>query len=291
MFHSNVFFDKTTKSGKTFNRAGVKYDNSYIYEMKKPVWVMFDFTYKGIKYTSPVKNRSLYNNIDVYKKSDAEHWFSTLPSKTQSEMRNAQILLVDSIQAMYSAVSKTEITEPSNYKPGVAVSGLTYDSTTDNTYNFTTSTAIRNIEPWGLKYTFSVEGLTITGFEDYGAVVFTDKDGKYSKTGMTVSEIIDNENSVMFSNSSGNVYENSKDSTKIDAYYINNMSATEFSKKTYVVFFVKDSNKTYYSSIVNNSYNDLAKAENSEISNSIKSYSDALVNYFTLRDNAANQIA
>lgn len=287
----NVFFDKTTKSGKTFNRAGVKYDNSYIYEMKKPVWVMFDFTYKGIKYTSPVKNRSLYNNIDVYKKSNAEQWFSTLPSDTQSKMRDAQIKLVDSIQAMYSAVSKTEITQPSNYKPGVAVSGLTYNSSTDGTYTFDSSTAIRNIEPWGLQYTFSVKGNEISSFTDYGAVVFTDKNSNYTESSITVDDIIGNENSVMFSKSSGNVYENSKDSTKIDAYYINNMSATEFSKKTYVVFFVKDSNKTYYSSIVNNSYNDLATAENTEVSNSIKRYSDALVNYFTLRDNAANQIA
>lgn len=284
----NVLFDKTTKSGKTFNRAGVKYNNSYIYEMKKPVWVMFDFTYKGITYTSPVKNRSLYNNIDVYKTSNAEQWFSTLPSKTQSKMRDAQIKLVDSIKTMYSAVSKTEITEPSNYKPGVAVSGLTYDSTTDKTYNFTTSTAIRNIEPWGLKYTFSVDGQTITDFADYGAVVLTDKSSTYASA-PTINELLKNENSVMFSKSSKNVYTNDKG--EIEAYYINNMSATEFSKKTYVVFFVKDSNKTYYSSIVNNSYNDLATAENSEISKSIKNYSDALVNYFTLRDNAANQIA
>lgn len=285
----NVFFDKTTKSGKTFNRAGVKYDNSYIYEMKKPVWVMFDFTYKGIKYTSPVKNRSLYNNIDVYKTSNAEQWFSTLPSDTQSEMRKAQIKLVDSIQAMYSAVSTTEITQPSEYYPSVAVSDLTYDSSTDGTYTFISTTAIRNIEPWGLKYTFSVQNNEMSSFTDYGAVVFTDKNAKYTESSITVADIIGNENSVMFSKSSGNVYTNDKG--EIEAYYINNMSATEFSKKTYVVFFVKKSNKTYYSNIVNNSYNDLATAENTAISKSIKSYSDALVNYFTLRDNAANQIA
>lgn len=288
----SVLFDKTTKSGKTFNRAGVKYDNSYIYEMEKPVWVMFDFTYKGIKYTSPVKNRSLYNNIEVYKTSDAEHWFSTLPSDTKSKMRDAQIKLVDSIKTMYKKVSATGVTDASNYNPGVAVSGLTYDSTTDNTYNFTTSTAIRNIEPWGLQYTFSVNNNKISSFTDYGAVVFTDKNAEYAQSGITVADIIGNENSVMFSKSSGNVYENSKDSTKIDAYYINNMSATEFSKKTYVVFFVKDDNGTcYYSNVINNCYNELAAAENTEVSNSIVNYSNALVNYFTLRDNAANQIA
>ena len=90
--------------------------------------------------------------------------------------------------------------------------------------------------------------------------------------------------------SKNNIY--SGDNGAIDIYYINNMLSTDFNKNTYAVFFVKDSEgKCYYSEIVKNSYNSVAgndKSENADISKSIMDYSNALIKYTELVDQAEN---
>ncbi|MGN0534686.1 MAG: hypothetical protein ACI4IR_01630, partial [Eubacterium sp.] len=260
----------------------------YLFNMKTPVWVVFDYTYRGIKYTSSVKDRSLYNDIDVYMQSENKTYFSTFPPKTEAELRAAQKALLESIQAMYNAVAGLGITEPTPYADASAVSGLTYDSATDGAYTFSSTTAIRNIEPWGFKYSFTVNNNTVTNFADYGAVVLTDKDGEFDPSTVTVQNLLDNENSVMYSKSGGNIYDG--ENGAIEIYYINNMHATDFDKNTYVAFFVKDSSgKYYYSTIVTNSYNSLAAADTSEdaaISQSIKNYAEALASYKTMIETA-----
>ena len=278
---AKVLFNPLTNTGQTFYRAGTSFNNFYLFNMKTPVWVVFDFTYRGITYTSAVKDRSLYNDIDVYMKSENSTYFSTFPAKTQAELRAAQTTLLNSIKAMYTAVSGLGITEPSKYRDSSTVNGLTYDSATDGTYTFTSNTAIRNIEPWGFKYSFTVNNNTVTNFADYGAVVFTDKKGVFDGKNVTVQNLLDNEGSVMYSKSNGNIYAGTDGAVEI--YYINNMLASDFDKNTYVAFFVKDNNgKYYYSTIVTNSYNSLAaadKSENAAISQSITSYAEALVSY------------
>ena len=92
-------------------------------------------------------------------------------------------------------------------------------------------------------------------------------------------------NSVMYSKSAGNVYL-SKDERAVEIYYINNMSAVNFNKNIYAVFFVKNSEgKTYYSNVISNSYNSVAAddtSDNANISQSIIEYSNALINYTNL---------
>lgn len=281
----NVLFNPLTNTGQTFYRAGTSFNNFYLFNMKTPVWVVFDYTYRGIKYTSSVKDRSLYNDIDVYMTTEKSKYFTTFPPETEAELRAAQTALLESIKAMYDVAAKSGITEPSEYHDGKSVSGLTYDSTTDGRYTFSSTTAIRNIEPWGLKYTFSVNENTVTDFADYGAVVFTDKDGSFDGKTVTVKDLLDNENSVMYSKSGGNYYAN--DNGEIEIYYVNKLLATDFSKNTYVVFFVKDSDGNYcYSNVISNSYDKLTQADTSEISQSIKSYAEALAHYKTMIETA-----
>ncbi len=182
------------------------------------------------------------------------------------------------------------ITEPSEYSDASTVSGLTYDSSTDGTYTFTSTTAIRNIEPWGLKYSFTVDNNTITDFADYGAIVLTDKESVLDKNAVTVKNLLDNEASVMYSKSNNNIY--SGDNGAIEVYYVDNMFSTDFDKNTYVVFFVKDSDgKYYYSNIVSNSYNSIASqdtSENANVSQAITSYATALSDYVKLLKTAEN---
>lgn len=291
---ANLVFNSATNTNQTFNRAGALYDDYYLFNMKTHVWVVFDFTYKGVKYISTVKDRSLYNNIKTYMDEKKNGYFTTFPPETQTVLRNAQIDLLNSIQAMYDAVAPSGITAPSSYKDAVSVSGLTYDSTAVSTYTFTSTTAIRNIEPWGLKYSFTVDGKAVTefadyGIADYGAVVLTDKDGSFGKGTVSIENLLSNENSVMYSNSSGNVY-SADDNSTVDIYYVNNMSALDFEKNNYAVFFVKDSNgKFCFSDIVINSYNSVAGSDTSEdagISQSIMNYSTALITYNNLVEQA-----
>lgn len=294
-----LIYNTLTNTGGSFNRAGAKFSNFYLFDMKTPVWVVFDFTYKGIKYTSTVKDRCLYNDITTYMAE--ERYFTTFPPEAQTALRQAQTDLLNSIQAMYNAVSLSGITAPSEYYDSVSVSGLTYDSTTDDIYTFNSSTAIRNIEPWGLKYSFTIDGKAVTEFADYGAIVFTDKDGSINKEIFSKADWFSNEelmsNSVMYSKSAGNVYL-SEDESAVEIYYVKNMSALNFNKNTYALFFVKDSDgKTYYSDVVSNSYNSVASAaaedtsdpNNAAISRSIINYSTALINYAELIKKAEEQ--
>lgn len=296
---AKLIYNTLTNTGGSFNRAGAKFSNFYLFDMKTPVWVVFDFTYNGIKYTSTVKDRCLYNDITTYMQEAPVKYYTTYPPETQAELRTAQNDLLNSIHGIYNAVEPLSITEPSTYSPAVSVSDeLTYDSTTDGIYTFNSSTAIRNIEPWGLKYSFNLVGHTVTDFADYGAVVFTDNDGNIDKENFSKADWFSDEelmsNSVMYSKSAGNVYL-SEDESAVEIYYVKNMSAVNFNKNTYAVFFVTDSaGKTYYSDVVSNSYNSVASADTSDpdnaaISRSIIAYSTALINYADLIKEAEEQ--
>lgn len=287
---SSLLFNTVTNTGKTFNRAGATYNDFYLFNMKTPVWVVFDFTYKGVTYTSTVKDRSLYNDITTYMAEAENGFFTTFPEETQAELRTAQTTLLYSIQGMYDAVAPFGISEPTQYADASNVNGLAYDPTTDNTYTFTSTTAIRNIEPWGLKYSFTVDGNTVTNFADYGAVVLTDKDGSFQEQGISIGNLLNHINSVMYSKSNSNVY--SGEDGAIDIYYINNILTSDFDKNTYAVFFVQDEQGNfYYSDIVQNTYNGIAANDTSEykdVSKSIMDYSDALTNYIALIEQAKN---
>lgn len=289
-----IKFNQTTNTGQTFNRAGTSFDDFYIFNMKTPVWVLFDFTYKGITYTSAIKNRCLYNNIGTYMAEEKNGLYTTFPPETQAKLRTAQTNLLNSMTAMYDKIAKSNITEPTPYKDGVSVSGLTYDGSASE-YTFTSSTAMRNIEPWGLKYAFSVDGQTTTDFADYGAVVLTDKNGTYASA-PTINELLKDENSLMYSKSKGNIYEEQgEDGTatgNINIYHVNGLLTTDFDINTYVVFFVKDSNNKYhYSSVTSKTYNELSQQDTSEVSQSIFTYAQRLVEYYTAIQNAQGATA
>lgn len=282
----NLLFNAVTNTNattsKTFNRIGTSYTDLHIFDMNTPVWVVFDFTYKGVTYTSTVKDRSLYNNITTYMAKNDE-FFTTLPKDTQSELYKAQTALLTKIQGLYDAVANFDITTPTEYAESSAVEGLNYDSTITNPYTFSSTTAIRNIEPWGLKYSFRVENNIVTDFADYGAVVLTDKSGTLKD--VSVEDLLSNSNSLMYSKSANNVYIGEDES--IEIYYVNNLTALDFDKTTYVVFFVKGTDgKYYYSAVISNTYNGLAEKDSNNVSMSIKDYSEALKKYSELMKSA-----
>lgn len=277
---NRIISNSTTGTGQSFNRIGILYNDFGIYNMKAPVWVVFDYTYNGIKYTSTVKDRCLYNDINVYM-NDNNKIYTTYPAADQEQHRNLQTALLNNIKTMYDAVASLNITEATGYRSGVDASGMTYDSANDNVYTFSSSTAIRNIEPWGFKYTFSVDDYTITDFADYGAIVLADKDSVIDKESVTVNDLLNNK-AQMFSMSNGNIYMEDA-SNEVDVYFVDGVYATDFDKDVYAVFFVKDDDgNVYYSDIVCNSYNSIAAADESEnaaISQSIIDYSVALKDY------------
>lgn len=291
---SNIITSTLTNKSQKFNRIGSTFNDFYLFNMRKPVWVVFDFTYKGITYTTPIKDRCLYNCISNYKlEADKGLHYTSYPPTTKAEVRSAYTTMLNSIQAMHDAINPNinnpTIVEPTNYKQPSAVSGLTYDEA--KTLEFVSSTAIRNIEPWGLKYIFGLDPMpttesgsgetttvvndSITNYTDYGVVMFTDFNNEYSTT-PTVTQILENDNAVMYSKSNNNI--SLDDETgKIVAYYVNGIEAEDFDKNTYAVFFAKNSTGTYFSSVVTNSYKSVAG--NDTISTSIINYSDALMNY------------
>lgn len=198
-----LIYNTVTKTGYTFNRAGTTFNDFYLFNMKTPVWVVFDFTYKGVKYTSTVKDRCLYNNITTYLKEASNGYYTDYPPEIQAELRDAQTVLLNSIQAIYN-VSLSDITEPTPYYVGATFNKENYKPAAEaNPYTFESTTAIRNIEPWGLKYSFTVkkgeENQIVTDFDDYGAVVFTDKDRVFNENSVNIDVLLDNKNSVMYS--------------------------------------------------------------------------------------------
>lgn len=261
----NIMFDGTTGVNAKFNRIGTKYKNLHIFDMKTPVWVTFEFTYRGITYTANVKNRSLYNNIDMYMASGNPYY--TEYGEKQKEVLNA-------IKAMYDATAKYNITEATPYHSSVSVSDDVKNSvkTPDEGYKFDSSTTIRNIEPWGFKYSFSVNGKALSEYTDYGVVVLSGADSKPADA----SELVNNENAVMYSKSGDNIYSVEGDANTAVAYHVNGITIANYDKSAYAVFFVKDSNGDYhYSTVISNSYKEIAENDTSDS----KAVSSAILDY------------
>lgn len=261
-----IMFDGTTGVGAKFNRIGTTYNNQYIFDMKKPVWVTFEFTYKGITYTANVKNRSLYNNIDTYMKTTGQQYYT--------EYSEQQKAVLDAINKMYEATAKYNITEATEYNSSVSVSDDVKNSvkTPEAGYNFNSSTTIRNIEPWGFKYSFSVNGKALSEYSDYGVVVLSGADNAPTNA----KELVNNDKAVMYSKSGGNIYGVENDANTAAAYHVNGITIANYDKPTYAVFFVQDSNGDYhYSEVIKNSYKDIAEKDTSES----KDVSTAILDY------------
>lgn len=261
----NIMFDGTTGVGAKFNRIGTTYNNQYIYDMKKPVWVTFEFTYRGITYTANVKDRSLYNNIDTYMKTTGQQYYTEY-GKQQKEV-------LDAINKMYDATAKYDIPQATKYYSSVAVSDDVKNSVKapEAGYTFDSSTTIRNIEPWGFKYSFSVNNKALSNYSDYGVVVLSD----YEKEPTNAKELVNNEKAVMYSKSGGNIYGVDGDANTAAAYHVNGITIANYDKPTYAVFFVQDSSGYHYSSVISNSYKEIAEKDTSES----KEVSTAILNY------------
>lgn len=261
-----IMFDGTTGvvNANKFNRIGTKYNNLHIFDMKTPVWVTFEFTYRGITYTANVKNRSLYNNIDMYMASGNPYY---------TEYREQQKEVLNAIKAMYDATAKYEIPKPTDYHSSVSVSDEVKNSVRapEAGYNFDSSTTIRNIEPWGFKYSFSVNGKALSDYTDYGVVVLSGADNAPTNA----SELVKNEKAVMYSRSSDNIYGVDGDVNTAVAYHVNGITIANYDKPTYVVFFVQDSSGYHYSEVISNSYKAIAENDNSDS----KEVSTAILNY------------
>lgn len=273
-----IMFDGTTGVGAKFNRIGTKYNNQYIFDMKKPVWVTFEFTYRGITYTANVKNRSLYNNIDTYMKTTGQQYYT--------EYSEQQKAVLDAINKMYEATAKYNITEATPYYSSVSVSDEVKNSVKDpeEGYKFDSSTTIRNIEPWGFKYSFSVNNKALSEYSDYGVAVLSD----YDKAPTNAKELVNNEKAVMYSKSGKNIYDVEGDANTAAAYHVNGITIANYDKPTYAVFFVKDSNGDYhYSSVIQNSYKDIAEKDTSESS----AVSKAILNYAQKYNDYVNAIS
>lgn len=260
-----IMFDGTTGVGAKFNRIGTTYNNLHIFDMKTPVWVTFEFTYRGITYTANVKNRSLYKNIEMYMASGNPYY---------TEYREEQKAVLDAIKAMYDATASYGIKEATPYHSSAAVSNdvKTNVKVPDEGYTFKSSTTIRNIEPWGFKYSFSVNDKALSEYSDYGVVVLSGAD----KAPANASELVNNEKAVMYSKSGNNIYSVEGDANTAVAYHVNGITIANYDKSAYAVFFVKDSNGDYhYSTVIQNSYKDIAEKDTSESS----AVSKAILNY------------
>lgn len=253
----NIMFDGTTGvlNANKFNRIGTKYNNLHIFDMKTPVWVTFEFTYRGITYTANVKNRSLYNNIDMYMASGNPYY---------TEYREQQKEVLNAIKAMYDATAKYNITEATEYNSSVSVSNDVKNSVKapEEGYKFDSSTTIRNIEPWGFKYSFSVNNKALSEYDDYGVVVLSD----YEQAPANASELVNNKKAVMYSKSGNNIYGVDGDANTAVAYHVNGITIANYDKPTYAVFFVRDSSGYHYSPVISNSYKAIAENDTSDSS-------------------------
>lgn len=260
-----IMFDGTTNVNAKFNRIGTTYNNLHIFDMRTPVWVTFEFTYRGITYTANVKNRSLYNNIEMYMASGNPYY---------TEYREEQKAVLNAIKAMYDATAPYKISEATEYKSSAAVSNevKTNVKAPEAGYNFNSSTTIRNIEPWGFKYSFSVNDKPLSEYSDYGVVVLSD----YEQAPTNAKELVNNEKAVMYSKSGNNIYSEKDDANTAVAYHVNGITIANYDKSAYAVFFVKDSNGDYhYSKVISNSYKAIAEKDTSDS----KAVSSAILDY------------
>ena len=191
-----------------------------------------------------------------------------------TEYSEQQMEVLNAIKAMYDATAEYNIKEATEYNSSVSVSNevKTNVKAPESGYTFNSSTTIRNIEPWGFKYSFSVNGKALSEYSDYGVVVLSD----YEQAPANASELVNNEKAVMYSESGNNIYYGVKDDANTAvAYHVNGITIANYDKSAYAVFFVKDSSGYHYSPVISNSYKAIAENDDSKSS----AVSTAILNY------------
>lgn len=107
-------------------------------------------------------------------------------------------------------------------------------------------------------------------------------------TPANASELVKNEKAVMYSKLGGNIYDVKDDANTAAAYHVNGITIANYDKPTYAVFFVQDSSGDYhYSSVISNSYKDIAEKDTSESS----AVSKAILNYAQKYNDYVNVIS
>ena len=95
------------------------------------------------------------------------------------------------------------------------------------------------------------------------------------KEPVDASELVNNENAVMYSKAGDNIYSEKDDENTAVAYHVNGITIANYDKSAYAVFFVKDSNGYHYSSVISNSYKAIAENDTSDS----KAVSMAILDY------------
>lgn len=286
--NKDIIFNSTTNVGQNFNRIGVGYNDIYIFQMKNPVYVAFDFDYDGVRYTSAIKDRSLYNVNETYITEATNGYHSTYT--------NRQYNFLTAMKNMYTAISKvcTSESDVPEYPHYTSFDCETLENA--DLFEFHTSAAIRNIEPWGYKIESEIEsniqimgyGLDDEGedvdvdwsqFDDFGILVYmSDKD-----VAPSLETVLTSKETANYSNSDGNVF---YEDNSIIAYYFDGIKTVDIEKNIYVVSYAVIDGEYTYSAPIQFNYLEIAEQADSdwhEVSQAIVDFENAYAEYEGLK--------
>lgn len=287
----NIIRNSTTNVGTAVNRIGAGYNDIYIYQMKNPVYVVFEFEYNGVVYTSSVKDRSLYNVNETYIAQADNGYHTTFESK--------QLDLLAKMRNLYNVVSHvcTSKNDAPKYPHYTQIKDYNLENTEEFVFN--TSAAIRNIEPWGYKIESNIQmndfgispfalddeetetepqAFDFEALDDFGVLVYQSKGSVPD-----LNTIITSSKTANYSYQDGNIFYEGNEMT---AYYFNDIKTTDLENNIYVVSYAVLDGEYSYSEVSNYNYIDIAEEadENwNDISDAIIAFQNALVEYEAIK--------
>lgn len=257
---SEWYDTELTFNGSTDNYRTITYDKRiYTHNLANDIYVLTYVTYKGRTFWGTVKNRCIEDSID------------SIIANSQiglTEYTAEQVRLSKAIKQMYEAERKyykSNLAEDINYPTGKLVSEGNFPQAKDSDiYSFSHATAMRAIDPWGLRLQARIKDDTIANnFDKCGCIVFADRTGAI-KEELTVNDILKKPYAKYYE------YEKNATNNTATLEYINNQTFVSCYSigeiynyllgvaNTYTVFYYVKDGQYYYDCVMKRNALDIA---------------------------------
>jgi len=254
-----IHFSKGTGEGKMFpkgdGRATFDFsDKLYTFRLSEDIyWVAYYVDEEGITYYTKVRTKALHTLMN--------DMMATV-SDEEADVYEKMLTMESAIKAYRAGdISESEVKNAAT----VDTCGIRFgDAITDGKYAFGRSYRISLIEPWGIMLNTRIHDTTdadnsssdhidYAAADNYGVIVFHDKDGSLSEV-TDYSDLLELEDAYVYSKNQGNI---SVDDTKVSVIFNKDIFTYELNSNIYCVTFLEVDGEYYYSAMTTRNLYDL----------------------------------
>lgn len=229
-------------------------DGLYTYRMSENVcWVAYCVDAEGVTHFSGIKQKSLHDIAEsLVDLSSTDSFIKAI----LEDMLVLEKVTVD-YRSDFSNLSDLEVSTP----PTMKDCGIEFgQASTDGKYGFGNTYMLSLIEPWSLRLnvriydstdsdTSSTDHVDYIKSDDYGLIVYQDKDGKYDNMS-SYEELLKIEDAYVFNKYQGRMHIDMMDFVRVYATYSQEIYTYELDKTIYCVAFYEADGEYYYSKVL-----------------------------------------